>query len=74
VKIVDGAYGTMIERLRANHNPNLFLLNYNWGTFEVLNPHFPYQTKTQAYCYGKIASKAPVVSFAARGWLEEPNG
>jgi type II restriction enzyme len=37
VKIVDGAYSTMIERLRANHNPNLFLLNYNLNTFEVLN-------------------------------------
>jgi type II restriction enzyme len=37
VKIVDGAYSTMLERLRGNHNPNLFLLNYNWYTFEVLN-------------------------------------
>jgi type II restriction enzyme len=37
VKIVDGAYRTMIARLRENHNPNLFLLNYNWSTLEVLN-------------------------------------
>jgi type II restriction enzyme len=37
VKIVDGAYSTMLERLRENHNPNLFLLNYNWNTLEVLN-------------------------------------
>ncbi len=37
MKIVDGAYSTMIERLRASHNPNLFLLSYNWSTLEVLN-------------------------------------
>lgn len=37
LKIVDGAYRTMLERLHANHNPNLFLLNYNWSTLEVLN-------------------------------------
>lgn len=37
MKIVDGAYGTMIKRLRANNNPNLFLLNYDKNTFEVIN-------------------------------------
>lgn len=36
-KIVDGAYNTMIERLRSNNNPNLFLLNYNLRSFGVLN-------------------------------------
>jgi type II restriction enzyme len=36
-KIVDGAYRTMIEQLRASHNPNLFLLNYNCDTLRVLN-------------------------------------
>lgn len=28
-KIVDGAYSTMIERLKSSTNPNLFFLNYN---------------------------------------------
>ncbi len=36
-KIVDGAYRTMIERLQSNNNPNLFLLNYNLLSFEVVN-------------------------------------
>lgn len=36
-KIVDGAYRTMVERLRGNENPNLFLLSYNLCSLEVLN-------------------------------------
>lgn len=36
-KIVDGAYRTMIERLRSTNNPNFFLLNYDLGNFSVLN-------------------------------------
>jgi type II restriction enzyme len=36
-KIVDGAYRTMIERLQDNHNPNLFLLNYDFQTWQVVN-------------------------------------
>lgn len=35
--IVDGAYRTMMERLRSNQNPNLFLLSYDLSNFEVLN-------------------------------------
>ena len=37
LKIVDGAYRTMIERLQSLQNPNLFLLNYNLQSLEVLN-------------------------------------
>jgi type II restriction enzyme len=37
IKIVDGAYRTMIERLHDSHNPNLFLLNYDLRNFEVQN-------------------------------------
>ncbi len=36
-KIVDGAYHTMLERLTSSNNPNFFLLNYNFTTFEVTN-------------------------------------
>lgn len=36
-KIIDGAYRTMMERLRSSENPNLFLLSYNLINFEVLN-------------------------------------
>ena len=36
-KIVDGAYETMLRRLRSQNNPNLFLLNYDWDSLEVSN-------------------------------------
>lgn len=36
-KIVNGAYRTMIERLRASNNPNLFLLSYDLFSLEVLD-------------------------------------
>jgi type II restriction enzyme len=37
LRIVDGAYHTMIKRLKESHNPNLFLLNYDLNDFSVLN-------------------------------------
>ena len=37
MKIVDGAYRTMIERLESDNNPNFFLLNYDLKNFSVLN-------------------------------------
>ncbi len=37
IKIVDGAYKTMIERLKSVYNPNFFFLNYILGTWEVVN-------------------------------------
>ena len=36
-KVLDGAYRTMIERLQSANNPNLFLLNYNLVSLDVLN-------------------------------------
>lgn len=36
-KIVDGSYKKMIERLEKSNSPNLFLLNYSPGRFEVQN-------------------------------------
>ncbi|MCD4704474.1 restriction endonuclease [bacterium] len=36
-KIVDGAYKTMIERLKSSTNPNFFFLNYNLKNYEVVN-------------------------------------
>ncbi|OGZ79563.1 MAG: restriction endonuclease [Candidatus Staskawiczbacteria bacterium RIFOXYD2_FULL_37_9] len=36
-KILDGAYRTMIERLKESNNPNFFFLNYGQQNFEVLN-------------------------------------
>ena len=37
LRIVNGAYKTMIERLQSSNNPNLFLLSYNLSGYEVLN-------------------------------------
>src|SRR3989344_6002710 len=37
VKVVYGAYRTMIERLVSSHNPNFFLLNYDLANFEVID-------------------------------------
>lgn len=37
LKIVDGAYRTMIDRLQSNSNPNFFLLNYDLQNLEVLS-------------------------------------
>lgn len=37
LKIVDGAYRTMITRLQSTNNPNFFLLNYDLRDFSVFN-------------------------------------
>ncbi|MBU4311680.1 MAG: restriction endonuclease [Candidatus Omnitrophica bacterium] len=37
LKILDGAYKTMLERLRSRHNPNFFFLSYGLGALEVSN-------------------------------------
>ena len=36
-KMVDGAYRTMMDRLRGSSNPNLLLLHYDPGGLSVLN-------------------------------------
>jgi hypothetical protein len=36
-RVVDGAFRTMCERLTANNNPNLFLLNYDLAQLSVRN-------------------------------------
>jgi len=37
MKIVDGAYQTMLSRLADIRNPNFFLLNYDFRSYQVLN-------------------------------------
>lgn len=37
LKIVDGAYQSMLSRLASVNNPNFFLLNYELATYQVLN-------------------------------------
>lgn len=66
-KIVDGAYRTMLERLRSNNNPNFFLLNYDLRSLEVLNflvipKHF--------FVPQIIEKRKPLSSLARRaGWV-----
>jgi type II restriction enzyme len=37
IKIIDGAYRTMIERLQSSKNPNFFFLSYDQQSMEVLD-------------------------------------
>jgi len=67
LKIVDGAYRTMIERLEESHNPNFFLLNYNMSDltvndFFVIPKHF--------FVPKIIEERKPLSSTARRaGWI-----
>ncbi|MFA7663019.1 MAG: DpnI domain-containing protein [Patescibacteria group bacterium] len=66
-KIVDGAYSTMIERLKSANNPNFFFLNYDPIKFEILNfvvipKHF--------FVPSIIEKRKPLVESAQRaGWV-----
>lgn len=66
-KIVDGAYGTMIERLQSSNNPNFFLLNYDLDDYSVKNflvipKHF--------FVPEIIEKRKPLASMARRaGWI-----
>jgi type II restriction enzyme len=66
-KIVDGAYRTMLERLRSNNNPNLFLLNYSPLDFEVLN----FFVIPKHFFVPQIIEKRKPLSQSARraGWI-----
>jgi len=67
IKIVDGAYRTMMERLRSSGNPNLFLLSYDFSTFNIYNflvvpKHF--------FIPGIIEKRRPLAQTARRaGWV-----
>jgi type II restriction enzyme len=37
LKVLDGAFGTMCDRLAASNNPNLLLLNYDLKRLAVVN-------------------------------------
>lgn len=66
-KIVDGAYGTMIERLQSSNNPNLFLLNYNLQDFSVKN----FFVIPKHFFVPEIIEKRKPLSLTARrsGWI-----
>ena len=67
VKIVDGAYYTMIERLKSSNNPNFFILNYDLRSLEVLN----FLVIPKHFFVPEIIEKRKPLSLTARraGWI-----
>ena len=67
LKIVDGAYQTMMDRLESNATPNLFLLSYNLADFEVSD--FLVVPK-YFFVPGVIEKRKPLSATARRaGWI-----
>lgn len=66
-KIVDGAYRTMLERLRSSSIPNFFLLNYGLKGLEVLN----FFVIPKHFFIPQIIEKRSPLSQSARraGWI-----
>jgi type II restriction enzyme len=66
LRVVDGAYNTMIERINSNNNPNFFFLNYSTKNLEVLN----FMVIPKHYFINDIIEKRKPLSAIARraGW------
>jgi len=67
IKIVDGAYRTMIERLTGNSNPNFFLLSYDLINVEVID----FLIIPKHFFVPEIIEKRKPLSSTARraGWV-----
>jgi type II restriction enzyme len=67
LKIVDGAYGTMIERINSENNPNFFFLNYSSSELLVEN----FLVIPKHYFSDDIIEKRKPLSLNARraGWI-----
>jgi type II restriction enzyme len=67
VKVLDGAYRTMCERLVASNNPNLLLLNYDKDRLSVSNL---FVVPKQFFIREIIEERKPLASTARRaGWI-----
>ena len=66
-KIVDGAYITMIERLKSNNNPNFFFLTYEKSTLNIRN----FLTIPKYFFVPSIIEKRTALASTARraGWI-----
>jgi type II restriction enzyme len=66
-KIVDGAYGTMIDRLQSSNNPNFFILNYNLNDYSIIN----FLVIPKHYFVPEIIEKRKPLALTARraGWI-----
>ncbi|MFI5012687.1 MAG: DpnI domain-containing protein [Hyphomicrobiales bacterium] len=67
LKVLDGAFRSMCERLAASNNPNLFLLNYDLSRLEVTNLIV---VPKQFFVREIIEERKPLASTARRaGWI-----
>jgi type II restriction enzyme len=66
-KIVDGAYATMIERLRSDNNPNFFFLTYEKSSLAIRN----FLTIPKYFFIPSIIEKRKALASTARraGWI-----
>lgn len=66
-KVLDGAFGTKINRLRSNNNPNLFLLSYDRNKLQVQN----FLVIPKHFFIPKIIERRKPLSSTARryGWV-----
>lgn len=67
VKLVNGAYSTLINRLNGNNNPNLFVLNYDNLKFRVVN----FFVVPKHFFIPAIIEKRPPLAPTSRraGWI-----
>jgi len=66
-KIVDGAFGTMCERLAANNNPSLILLNYNLAELRISNA---FVVPKHFFTRENVEERKPLHESARRaGWV-----
>lgn len=67
LKIIDGAYKTMLGRLADVKNPNFFLLNYEFNSYQVLN----FFVIPKHFFIPEIIEKRNPLSSGARraGWI-----
>lgn len=66
-KVADGAYGTKIQRLASDTNPNLVLMNYDLARFAVTDLFF---VPKQFFTPGIIEERPPLAATARRaGWV-----
>ena len=67
MKVVDGAFGTMCERLAEANNPNLLLLNYDLKQFGVTNL---FVVPKHFFVREIIEERRPLAETARRkGWI-----
>ncbi len=66
-KVLDGAFRTMCERLKASNNPSLALMNYDVARREVVNL---FVVPKQFFIREIIEERKPLASTARRaGWV-----